>query len=65
MTAEELFAGWLDKQDYWLKALYQSLSLHHQISEDDLKEIIDSYVQKKFYDITFTVEESISHGITL
>ncbi len=65
MTAEELFAGWLDKQDYWLKALYQSLSLHHQISEDDLKEIIDSYVQKKFYDLTFTVEESISHGITL
>ena len=46
MTAEELFAGWLDKQDYWLKALYQSLSLHHQISEDDLKEIIDSYVIK-------------------
>ena len=27
MTAEELFAGWLDKQDYWLKALYVWISL--------------------------------------
>lgn len=65
MTAEKLFAGWLDKQDYWLKALYQILSIHHKIDDNDLREIIDSYIKKSFKELTFTVEDSISHGITL
>ena len=37
MTAEEIFAEWLNKQEYWLKALYKQLS--------------DYEILKKFADI--------------
>lgn len=65
MTAEKLFAEWLNKQEYWLKALYKQLSEQHTLTDDALKDIIDSYVRKKFMDIDFSIKEEHSHSITL
>ncbi len=65
MTAEKLFTDWLNKQDYWLKALYEQISNYHEATDESLKKIIDCYVQKKFDDILFTVEEETIQRITL
>ena len=65
MTAEKLFTEWLNKQEYWLKALYKQLSEQHTLTDDALKDIIDSYVRKNFADIDFSIKEEHSHSITL
>lgn len=65
MTAEEIFAEWLNKQEYWLKALYKQLSEHLTLTDDMLKKIIDSYVRNSFEDIKFSVEAECGHCITL
>lgn len=65
MTAEELFIDWLNKQEYWIKALYKQINDCHEITEDTLKAIVDCYVQKKFDNITFTVTDENAQGITL
>ena len=65
MTAEKLFFDWLNKQDYWIKALYKQINDCREVTDDALKAIIDCYVQKKFDSITFTVADENTHGITL
>ena len=65
MTAEKLFFDWLNKQDYWIKALYKQINDCREVTDDALKAIIDCHVQKKFDSITFTVADENTHGITL
>lgn len=65
MTAEKLFIDWLNKQDYWLKALYKQINDCHEVTDESLKAIVDCYVQKKFEDITFTVMDENTQGITI
>ena len=65
MTAEKLFIDWLNKQEYWLKALYEQIIKYNTVTEDSLKKIIDCYVRKTHNDIVFTAEEEILQKITL
>ena len=65
MTAEKLFNEWINKQDFWLKSLYESVAIGQGITDEVLKNIIDCYVQKSFRDIVLTVGEQNSQSITL
>lgn len=65
MTAEKIFSEWLKKQDYWIKKLYWDLRNHGNISDDDVNQIISSYISNTFDEVPYEWEEEQPQSIVL
>lgn len=65
MTAEEIFIDWLNKQEFWLKKLYYVLIKNSVVTDEDIKNIIDDYVQQNFTKINIALPPEKSKKISL
>lgn len=65
MTAEKIFSEWLNKQDYWVKALYRQIHDNNPITEEIIENIIKAYDQEEFEDIPISIGAADCQGIRL